>query len=208
MCLEYLGNCIPLLVAKRKLNKLGRGGFIIHSCSVPSIAGNFTTVGSTNDSQVHRYELPPAEPIATVTANLLQRKYKFHGIHNQVECDYGELTILSSMARSEPRRVSVTLGEGAVLSSRLPEWNEEFGYYMVDNSARVSRDSIKNMQLLHDGQQVGYNIVLYMKCVFISIFINFQVLQFGRSRHGNFVLDFEAPCTPLQAFCIALSCVM
>ena len=160
MCLEYLGNCIPLLVAKRKLNKLGRGGFIIHSCRVPSVAGNATAVGSTNDSQVHRHELPPfSEPLATVTANTLQRKYKFHGIHNQVEYEYGELAILSSMARSEPRKISVMLGEGAVLSSRLPEWNEEFGYYMVDSSARVSRDSIKNMQLLHDGQQVGYSIV-------------------------------------------------
>ena len=160
MCLEYLGNCIPLLVAKRKLNKLGRGGFIIHSCRVPSVAGNATAVGSTNYSQVHRHELPPfSEPLATVTANTLQRKYKFHGIHNQVEYEYGELAILSSMARSEPRKISVMLGEGAVLSSRLPEWNEEFGYYMVDSSARVSRDSIKNMQLLHDGQQVGYSIV-------------------------------------------------
>lgn len=155
-------------MAKRKLNKLGRGGFIIHSCSVPSVAGNVTDVGSTNDSQVHRHELPTfAEPLATVTANTLQRKYKFHGIHNQVEHDYGELTILSSMARSEPRRISVMLGEGAVLSSRLPEWNEEFGYYMVDSSARVSRDSIKNMQLLHDGQQVGYIIVLHMKCMLV-----------------------------------------
>ena len=156
LCLEYLGNCIPLLVAKRKLNKLGRGGYIIHSCNVPAVAGNFTAAGSTNDCQVYRHELPPfAEPLATVTANTIQRKYKFHGVHDQVDYDYGELAILSSMARSEPRRISVMLGEGAVLSSRLPEWNEEFGYYMVDSSARVSRDSIKNMQLLHDGQQVG-----------------------------------------------------
>ena len=195
-------------MAKRKLNKLGRGGYIIHSCSVPAVAGNFTAAGSTNDCQVHRHELPPfAESLAIVTANTLQRKYKFHGVHDQVEYDYGELTILSSMARSEPRRLSVMLGEGAVLSSRLPEWNEEFGYYMVDSSARVSRDSIKNMQLLHDGQQVSCNHYFTHK-LYVSDLVTFQVLQFGRSRHGNFVLDFEAPCTPLQAFCIALSCIM
>lgn len=152
-------------MAKRKLNKLGRGGYIIHSCNVPAVIGNPTAVGSTNDSQVYRHELPPsADPLATVTANTLQRKYKFHGVHHQVEYDYGELTILSSLAKSEPRRISVALGEGAVLSSRLPEWNEEFGYYMVDSSSRVSRDSIKNMQLLHDGEQVTGGQNNYLIC--------------------------------------------
>ena len=159
-------------MAKRKLNKLGRGGYIIHSCSVPALAGNFTAAGSTNDSQVYRHESPRfAEPLATVTANTLQHKYKFHGVHDQVEHDYGELTILSNMARSEPRRISVMLGGGAVLSSRLPEWNEEFGYYMVDSSARVSRDSIKNMQLLHDGQQVGYIVAIQIKVFIILLFL-------------------------------------
>jgi len=153
MCLEYLGNFVPLLMAKRKSSKFGKGGFIIHSCSVPALTAPVDTEEA--DHPVYNHTLPTmADPLATVTSNSLQYKYKFHGVHKQVGQDYGELSIMSSMARSEPRRVSVTLRDKTVLSSRLPEWSEYYGYFMVDSSARVSRDSIKNMQLLCDGEQV------------------------------------------------------
>ena len=43
--------------------------------------------------------------------------------------------------------------------------------------------------------------------VFITVFLSFslQVLQFGRIDNGCFILDFQAPFSPIQAFATALA---
>ena len=35
-----------------------------------------------------------------------------------------------------------------------------------------------------------------------------QVMQFGKSYMKRFNLDFEAPFSPVQAFCVALACIL
>ena len=41
--------------------------------------------------------------------------------------------------------------------------------------------------------------------VFIFSSLPLQVLQFGRIENGSFILDFQAPFSPLQAFAVALA---
>jgi len=77
----------------------------------------------------------------------------------------------------------------AVVKNRAPKWSNDSCTYVLNFSTRVQRSSVKNFQLAHQDKDE-----------------DLTVLQFGR-RHKDdtFILDFNYPFCPLQAFAIALS---
>jgi hypothetical protein len=70
------------------------------------------------------------------------------------------------------------------IHSKTPTWNEQHMIYQLDFGGRVTTKSAKNFQLELDGE---------------------QVLQFGKIDNGSFILDFQAPFSPVQAFATALA---
>lgn len=70
------------------------------------------------------------------------------------------------------------------IHSKTPTWNEQHMIYQLDFGGRVTTKSAKNFQLEVDGE---------------------QVLQFGKIDSGSFILDFQSPFSPIQAFATALA---
>ncbi|CDW56495.1 Tub family protein [Trichuris trichiura] len=78
-------------------------------------------------------------------------------------------------------------GNVLVLNNTHPLWNRELEVFQLDFGGRVTLQSAKNFQ-------INYN--------------DKQVLQFGRISGSSYVLDFEAPFSPVQAFALALTSFM
>uniref|UniRef100_A0A5S6QEA1 WD_REPEATS_REGION domain-containing protein n=1 Tax=Trichuris muris TaxID=70415 RepID=A0A5S6QEA1_TRIMR len=73
-----------------------------------------------------------------------------------------------------------------VLNNAPPDWNRNLDIFQLDFGGRVTRQSVKNFMINHNDQ---------------------QILQFGRTGGSSFVLDFESPFSPVQAFALALTSV-
>jgi hypothetical protein len=85
---------------------------------------------------------------------------------------------------SHPPMPTVSSETPVIIHSKTPTWNEQHMIYQLDFGGRVTTKSAKNFQL-----EMGTD----------------QVLQFGRIENGGFILDFQAPFTPIQAFATALA---
>jgi len=70
------------------------------------------------------------------------------------------------------------------LTSLRPKWNSKLGSLCMDFKGRIDAASAKNFQLCLDDE---------------------VVLLYGKKSNGDFVLDFEHPLSPAQAFAIALT---
>lgn len=77
--------------------------------------------------------------------------------------------------------------ECIVLRNRPPRWNAALGAYCLHFGGRVTHASVKNIQLIADGDAERI------------------LLQFGRVGDDSFTLDYQFPVTPLQAFAVALA---
>jgi hypothetical protein len=69
-------------------------------------------------------------------------------------------------------------------TSLRPKWNQKLGSLCMDFKGRVDAASAKNFQLCLNDE---------------------VVLVYGKRSTGNFILDFEYPLSPAQAFAIALT---
>lgn len=88
----------------------------------------------------------------------------------------GTSSIWCPLCSDEDRRIELT--------SLRPKWNRKLGSLCMDFKGRVDAASAKNFQLCL-GEEV--------------------VLLYGKKSNGDFVLDFEHPLSPAQAFAIALT---
>jgi len=74
-----------------------------------------------------------------------------------------------------------------IYKNQSPRWSKSAGAYILNFKGRVTEPSVKNFQM-------------------VSINSDSEViLQFGRIGLNQFILDFQYPFTPLQAFAICLS---
>ena len=89
-----------------------------------------------------------------------------------------------TMRKLSSRRLSSAPDPAIILNSKTPTWNEQHMIYQLDFGGRVTTKSAKNFQLELNEK---------------------QVLQFGRIENGSFILDFQAPFSPIQAFSVALA---
>ena len=91
-----------------------------------------------------------------------------------------------------------------VAQNRAPVYNEALGAFTLNFSKRVRRASVKNFQIIYspEGSQVeGVSVEDGAEGAEQPI-----ILQFGRGADDNsFIMDFQWPLSPLQAFGIALS---
>lgn len=72
-----------------------------------------------------------------------------------------------------------------VLSSKLPKWNERIGSLTLNFHGRAKLASAKNFQLrVGDTDQVA--------------------VLFGKLTSDTFALDYQSPCSPVQAFALAM----
>jgi hypothetical protein len=90
----------------------------------------------------------------------------------------------TSLRKFSSRRLSSSPDPGIILNSKTPTWNDQHMIYQLDFGGRVTTKSAKNFQLEYGDK---------------------QVLQFGRIENGSFILDFQAPFSPIQAFAVALA---
>jgi hypothetical protein len=99
----------------------------------------------------------------------------------------GELRPAPSAA---PLRERHRVGDAAgtvALRGRPPRWSPALGAYCLNFGGRVTRASVKNLQLVAPGDPERV------------------VVQFGRVGDDAFTLDFAFPATPLQAFAVAVA---
>ena len=110
-------------------------------------------------------EIAHGSAIAELSGNRLLNKYRISG------CSPGEgnsanliglIDINSHHISCEPRDIDISLFHEdeahpfAVLSSKRPEWNATFNVYELDFGGRISRDSVKNLQVELNGKIVSY----------------------------------------------------
>lgn len=74
-----------------------------------------------------------------------------------------------------------------VLHNKQPTWNEETQSYVLNFHGRVTQASVKNFQIIHDGDP------------------DYVIMQFGRVNENTFSMDFQYPMSAIQAFGVALS---
>lgn len=74
-----------------------------------------------------------------------------------------------------------------ILPNRPPRWNQKRGAFCLDFKGRITRPSVKNLQLASEDD------------------LDRTLLQFGRVAPDGFVLDYAFPMAPLQAFGVALT---
>ena len=74
------------------------------------------------------------------------------------------------------------------MKSRQPSWNEDLGSYVLNFNKRVSLSSKKNFQLIHQTEK-GEAVIL----------------QFGRTKDDEFIMDAQWPFSLFQAFACSLS---
>jgi len=73
-----------------------------------------------------------------------------------------------------------------VLQSKQPKYNNQTGKYSLNFNSRVRMASVKNVQLVYQGHEE-------------------VLLQFGKTGKNDFILDFQYPFTPMQAFAFGLT---
>lgn len=77
-------------------------------------------------------------------------------------------------------------GEFMEVFSKQPRYNTATCKYSLNFNGRVRMASVKNVQLVHADQEE-------------------VLLQFGKMGKNDFILDFQYPFTPLQAFAFGLT---
>eukprot|EP00761_Pharyngomonas_kirbyi_P006883 gb/GECH01006892.1/.p1 GENE.gb/GECH01006892.1/~~gb/GECH01006892.1/.p1 ORF type:complete len:406 (+),score=90.26 gb/GECH01006892.1/:1-1218(+) len=75
--------------------------------------------------------------------------------------------------------------------NKQPVWNKDIGAYVLNFNGRVRQASVKNFQLVQQGQDQNSQG-------------NQVVMQFGKVTDDRFNVDFKKPITPFQAFAISL----
>jgi hypothetical protein len=98
----------------------------------------------------------------------------------------GELRPAPSAAPLRERHRAGDSDGTVALRGRPPRWSPALGAYCLNFGGRVTRASVKNLQLVAPGDPERV------------------VVQFGRVGDDAFTLDFAFPATPLQAFAVAV----
>ncbi len=100
--------------------------------------------------------------IAEINGNRLMNKFKISRsiMRKESPSAVGDIRIYSHHIKCEPRDVGIRLYNGnedetVNLSSKKPEWNSRFNVYELDFGGRISRDSVKNLQVEMDGKIVS-----------------------------------------------------
>jgi len=93
-----------------------------------------------------------------------------------INADGSSVTWCPSCSDAEEKRLELT--------SLRPKWNPKLGSLCMDFKGRVEAASAKNFQLCFDDE---------------------VILMYGKKSNGDFILDFEHPLSPVQAFAIALT---
>lgn len=73
-----------------------------------------------------------------------------------------------------------------VMLSKQPRYNNTTGKYSLNFAGRVKVASVKNVQMVYAGQEE-------------------VLMQFGKTGKNDFILDFQHPFTPMQAFAFGLT---
>ncbi|KAG8461633.1 hypothetical protein KFE25_001251 [Diacronema lutheri] len=76
--------------------------------------------------------------------------------------------------------------EFMVVLSKQPRYNNSTGKYSLNFAGRVKLASVKNVQMVYAGQEE-------------------VLMQFGKIGKNDFILDFQYPFTPMQAFAFGLT---
>jgi hypothetical protein len=110
--------------------------------------------------------------------------------------------MLTTNLKSELFHIIVSMGSGliasfaagslassSVLRNRTPVWDEEAQSYVLNFHGRVTQASVKNFQIVCQGNDDSDHVVL----------------QFGRVAEDVFTMDYCYPMCALHAFGIALS---
>ena len=71
--------------------------------------------------------------------------------------------------------------------AQAPKWNEKENAWCLNFNGRVSKASVKNFQLVSDADQEHI------------------IVQFGKTGEDTFTMDYQWPCSALQAFSICLT---
>lgn len=71
--------------------------------------------------------------------------------------------------------------------AQAPKWNEKENAWCLNFNGRVSKASVKNFQLVSDADQEHI------------------IVQFGKTGEDTFTMDYQWPCSALQAFAICLT---
>jgi hypothetical protein len=123
-------------------------------------------------------------------------KFLVQAVHPSLPKEQGSITIWKSFFHVKPNMLTVNLpvishlpipiaSSEIILNSKKASWNRQLRGYQLDFGGRVITTSPKNFQLVECQSQL--------------------VLQFGRIENKAFILDFQAPFTPIQAFATALA---
>ena len=122
-----------------------------------------TNIVSNSKEEGNNEDLPI---IAEIEGNTVSKNYKFFssyesGDSNKNPSLLGTLNVVTHYIKCEPRDITVGLSgseieEGLTLTSKKPEWNQQFGIFELDFGGRINRDSVKNFQIELRNEVVSY----------------------------------------------------
>lgn len=103
--------------------------------------------------------------IAEIEGNTVSKHYKFISSYeangsNRNPALLGTLNVVTHYIKCEPRDITVGLCTGdakITLTSKKPEWNQQFGIFELDFGGRINRDSVKNFQIDLNDEVVSCN---------------------------------------------------
>lgn len=91
------------------------------------------------------------------------------------------------MMQNFKHRTKSALQHLCLYESRQPKWNEDIGSFVLNFNNRVNLASVKNFQLIDPNDDSNI------------------VLQFGKAKIDEFIMDVQWPMSLFQAFAICLS---
>ena len=127
-----------------------------------------TSIDSDNDNNTS------ASPvIAEIEGNTVSKHYKFSSYEgngrNRNPTLLGTLNVVTHYIKCEPRDITVglcTSDAKITLTSKKPEWNQQFGIFELDFGGRINRDSVKNFQIDLNDEVVSYSIIVFNNLLF------------------------------------------
>lgn len=90
-----------------------------------------------------------------------------------------------------------------VFKSAMPVWDALHKTFRMDFDGRVRKPSVKNMKLQSSGYRVQHDVENSDPQKGKATPLSRNMFMCGRIDANTFVCDFQAPLTPLEAFCIA-----
>jgi len=192
--IEAAGAMVPMGAKEEPFRLLSRG---CEQCDAQAVGGCRSITREATPGWMARLLSRGHGPSWVARQVLLEAQHTTHKLHSGAMAHMMEVQIpmIDGVDKpiwcpQVPRNPNAE--DCLVLTTKLPTWNQQLGTMVLDFGGRVKKASARNFQLCaKEEEKKGKNAQV--------------LLQYGKVKQGQYVLDYQYPLSAQQALTIALS---